>query len=155
MSNILDGINITGDVHIEVYDENGILKQKKDIPNLVVTTGKYYVAAKLAGITTGEGVTISHMAIGTGGAATASGDVALVSQLGTRQALISLTHTTGTTTLTASASFTPGIITIISEAGLFNSSTGVTSNMICRTTFGSISLTATDTIAISWTLTIN
>ena len=61
-------LNIKGDVVLVLTDENGNLKQRQEIKNLVVTSGLNYISTKMVSSTT----TVSHMAIGTGSTAVAA-----------------------------------------------------------------------------------
>lgn len=146
-----ESISVAGDVSICVTDKDGVVKDNREMHNLVVTYGKNHIAARLAGIFTGEGAAMSHIGFGTSTIAPIITDTDLYAYLGARVP-ISLTHTAGTNSVTATASYI-GSAGSIAEAGIFNSLTGNT--MICRTTFGAISILSTDTLAISWTLKIN
>lgn len=153
MSLIKDNISITGEVFMSVYDENNNTLEEKHIPNLIVASGKNHFASRIAGIpTTGEGAAISHIGIGTGTSIPISSNVSLQSPLGSRQPITSLTHTSGTSIVQVTATFT-GYQGNITEAGIFNSLTG--NYMICRTTFGSVPVLSSYTLAITWLITIN
>ena len=205
-----DGINVKGNVHIEIYDtESGKLKEEFYHKNLVVDVGKKFIASRLAAppqlvgsstvalntqwyyrgylytvttagtvaavpsltqiltgsttsntailrcdcdLTTG-GVAISHMGIGSGAITPVSSDTALLTPVGARIAT-ALSYTTNTNTVIMSSTF-PGSTyanPAISEAGIFTALTGGT--MVCRTTFGSFAIASTDTVAITWNLSI-
>ena len=149
-----DNIRVTGDVSVVVTDKDGVEKAIRFIPNLVVTTGKNHIAARMAGLLSGaglEGALISHIGFGTSVVAPTVIDTILGSQLAARS-VVGLSHTAATNTFTATATFT-GTAGDITEAGMFNALTGGT--MICRTTFGAVTILSTDTLAIAWTLTIN
>ena len=78
---------------------------------------------------------MSHMALGSGTTAAAAGDTDLGSILGSREALDSTTVSTNT--ITYVASFEAGDGTgAVTEAGIFNASTGGT--MLCRVVFSEI-----------------
>ncbi len=116
--------------------------------NLVVTAGKNFIASRMEGTSSNV---MSHMGIGTGTTAAAVGDTALETQAGR----VSLTSTTVTTNSVAYvATFPAGTGTgAITEAGIFNASTGGT--MLCRTVFSVINKGAADTLGITWTVTVN
>lgn len=150
-----DNIGITGKVQFIVTDKDGNIKDEINIPNLVVTTGKNHIAARIAGTLSGsgqEGKVISYIGFGTSTTTPNITDTDLGSILGVRIPVSSITHTAGTNSIITSASFT-GTAGNITEAGMFTELTGGT--MVCRTTFSSISVLATDGLAIIWTLTIN
>lgn len=140
--------SITGDIVAVLYDENGIEKFRQEVKNLVVTTGKNLIASRLVG--TASNV-ISHMAVGTGTTAPAAGDTTLVTEL-TRVAISSGTASGNVATYVAT--FAPGVGTgSINECGLFNASTAGT--LLARSTSVIVTKGALDTLALTWTITIN
>ena len=138
-----DGLKLKGHVSIKV---NGEVVQ--EIPNLVVTAGKNYVASRIKDATA---TAMSHMAIGTSSTAAAVGNTALGSEAGR----VSLTSTTVTNNEIAYvATFGPGTGTgAIVEAGLLNASSGGT--MLCRTVFSVVNKGASDSMTITWTVTVS
>ena len=68
-----DGLKLTGKLSIAL---NGEVVQ--EVPNLVVTAGKGYVASRMKDA---SATAMSHMAIGSGSTAAAASDTALGSQL--------------------------------------------------------------------------
>jgi len=94
---------------------------------------------------------MSHMAIGTGSTPAAAGD----SALGTQAARVALTSTTVTNAEVAYvATFGAGTGTgAITEAGLFNASSGGT--MLCRTVFSVVNKGSSDSMTITWTVTVS
>ena len=80
-----DEIKVKGHLSILLIDEMGIIKDERDLDNLVVTTGKGYIASRMKDATA---TAMSHMAIGTGTTAAAAGQTALVTEAN-RQALTS------------------------------------------------------------------
>lgn len=147
MAQVLEDIKVTGTVKVVVKDQNGDVKEEREIKNLVVTTGRNFIAGRM----TGTPAIMSHMAAGSGTAAPALGDTALGTQLG-RVALTSGSTTGNVTTYTAT--FGAGVATgAVTEAGIFNASTGGT--MLCRTTFAVVNKGASDTLAITWAITIS
>jgi hypothetical protein len=90
------------------------------------------------------------MAVGTGAVAPAAANTTLGTEIGTRS---TVTATQAGATITYSATFAAGNGTgAITEAGIFNAGTAGT--MMCRTTFSAINKGASDTIQITWTVTI-
>jgi hypothetical protein len=138
-----DGLKLKGHVSIKV---NGEVVQ--EIPNLVVTAGKNYVASR---IKDAAATAMSHMAIGTSSTAPAAGNTAL----GTEAGRVSLTSTTVTNNEIAYvATFGAGTGTgAIVEAGLLNASSGGT--MLCRTVFSVVNKGASDSMTITWTVTVS
>lgn len=141
-------IQIKGDLKIEVLDLNGKITDSREVKNLVVTTGKAYIASRMSSNTT---VIMSHMALGTSNTSPVVGNTGLTTQVG-RVALDS-TATVGPTT-TYIGTFPAGTATgTIAEAGIFNASSG--GSMLCRTNFNEVNKGAADTIVITWNVTVS
>lgn len=120
----------------------------QEVPNLVVTTGKNFVASRIKDTTDAA---MSHMAIGSGTTAAAAGDTALGTELD-RQALTSTTVTNNT--ITYVATFGAGDGTgAVTEAGLFNAASG--GSLLCRTVFNVVNKGASDSMTITWVVTIS
>ena len=147
---INETLKATGKVFVTVTGANGEVKQQFEVPNLVVTTGKNHIAAKIAA-TTNSPAAMTHMAIGTGSTAPAAGDTTL----GTETGRVSLSGSVvSTNTITYTASFPAGTGSgAITEAGIFNASTAGT--MLCRTTFPAVTKQAGDSIAVTWAVTVS
>lgn len=146
-----DAINANGTLFIELRDENGNVKEQFE-KNLVVNTGLAFIASRMRDATAAA---MSHMAIGSGTAAAAAGNTALGTELG-RVALTSTTIVTTTATndsIQYVATFNAGTGTgAITEAGLFNAASGGT--MLSRTVFPVINKGESDTLTITWKITI-
>jgi hypothetical protein len=142
-----ENLKVTGAVAIKVFDKNGVLKQEQNIKNLVVTSGKEFIAAAMVGTPT----QMSHMAVGAGTSAAAAGDTNLGSELG-RVALTSDTSSGAVVTYVGDfpASTGTGAVT---EAGLFNDPTGGV--MLCRTVFAVVNKGADDAMSITWQITVS
>ena len=120
----------------------------QEVPNLVVTTGKNYVASRMKDTTAAA---MSHMAVGSGSTAAAASDTALGNELD-RQALPSTT--VNNNTITYVATFGAGDGTgAVTEAGLFNASSG--GSLLCRTVFSVVNKSSTDSMTITWVVTIS
>jgi hypothetical protein len=140
-----DTSKTTGELTIVLRGPDGQVKDQRTIPNLVVTTGRNWLASR----TTATPAVMSHMAIGTGTTAPALGDTALQTQTG-RVALTSSTTTNNVTTY--ECTFGAGVGTgAITEAGIFNAASAGT--MLNRATFAVVTKGAADVMAITWTLT--
>ena len=138
-----DNFNMIGHLSIAINDE-----VVQEVPNLVVTDGKEYVASRMKDTTKAA---MSHMAIGTVSTAAAASDSALGGQAN-REALTSATVTG--TTITYIATFGAGSGTgAITEAGLFNASSA--GDMLCRTVFAVINKGQNDAMTISWSVTVS
>ena len=137
-----------GKLTIEVKDKDGNLKQKQEVKNLVVDTGLDYIASRMKDATA---TAMSHMAIGTGSTAAAAGNTALGSEAA-RQALTSTTVTSNAVAYVAS--FAAGTGTgAITEAGILNAASGGT--LLCRTVFSVVNKGASDSMTITWTVTVS
>lgn len=143
-----DEIKVTGNLKVVLTGPDGKVKQEQEFKNLVVTTGKAYIASRMKDTTA---TAMSHMAIGTGTTAAAAGDTAL----GTEAGRVSLTSTTVTANAVAYvATFPAGTGTgAITEAGILNASSAGT--LLCRTVFSVINKGSADTLGITWTVTVN
>jgi len=142
-----------GILNIVLRDEAGNVTQEVTVPNLVVDTGLAYIASRMKDTSQ---TAMSHMAVGdgdqAGGAANpAAGDTALQHQL----ARVALTSTTVTdNAVEYVATFGAGTGTgAVTEAGIFNASSGGT--LLCRTEFAVINKGASDSMTITWTVTIS
>ena len=136
-----------GSLTIERTNSLGELVEKIFIPNLVVTTGKTFIASRIVGTAS---AVMSHMALGTGAVAPVVGDTTLGSEIG-RVALASGTAAAAVATFTAN--FPAGTATgALTEAGIFNAASAGT--MMCRTTFPVVNKAALDSISISWAVTV-
>ena len=145
---INDSIKVTGELKLTLTRPDGYVKHEVIIPNLVVTTGKNYIASRMKDA---SATAMSHMAIGTGSTAAAAGNTALGSEAGR----VALTSTTVSNSDVAYvATFPAGTGTgAITEAGILNASSGGT--LLCRTVFNVINKAAADTLGITWTVTVS
>tara|TARA_X000000950_G_scaffold249791_1_gene309946 strand:+ start:80 stop:520 length:441 start_codon:yes stop_codon:yes gene_type:complete len=145
---INDSIKVTGELKLTLTRPDGHVKHEVIIPNLVVTTGKNYIASRMKDA---SATAMTHMAIGTGSTAAAAGNTALGSEAG-RVALTSTTVSTNNVAYVAT--FAAGTGTgAITEAGILNASSGGT--LLCRTVFSVINKASADTLGITWTVTVN
>jgi len=144
---LTESINIKGNLEVVLLDEMGLQKDYRKVNNLVVAVGKDVIAARLLGNTV---AVMSHMAVGSSATAAASSQTALGSELG-RVALD--TSTRASNTITYVATFPAGTGTgSIAEAGILNDSSA--GNLLCRTTFSTVTKSAGDTIVITWNVTV-
>jgi hypothetical protein len=143
-----DSLKLKGDVFITVKDKDGNVKEERHENNLVVSAGLNFICDRMEG--TSEAV-MSHMGLGSGTTAAAAGDTDLGSILGSREALDSTTVSSNT--ITYVSSFEAGDATgAVTEAGIFNASTGGT--MLCRVVFSEINKAADDTMSVTWVITL-
>jgi hypothetical protein len=145
---INDNLKLRGDVVIVLKDQDGNIKDTREITNLVVNTGLTFICARMAAASAGV---MSHMAVGSGTTSPAAGQTDLVSILGSREALDSTSASSNTITFVSS--FEAGEGTgAITESAIFNASSGGT--MLARVTFAAVNKAAADTMSITHTITL-
>ena len=146
---INDNVSHTGQVTIVLRDENGNIIIDKSVPNMVVTSGKSYIAARMAGAASNV---MSHMAVGVSNLAVVPAQTTLSSEL-SRVALASIVASSNQVTYTAifpSGASTGGAL---QEAGIFNA--GAAGTMLSRTIFDVVNKADGDSLTISWVITAN
>ena len=143
-----DNSKATGKLTVEIKNDKGVVVETREVKNLVVDDGLGFIASRMKDATA---TAMSHMAIGTGSTAAAAGD----SSLGSEAARNALTSTTVTSNAVAYvASFAAGEGTgAITEAGILNAGSGGT--LLCRTVFSVVNKGASDSMTITWTVTIS
>lgn len=147
-------LKVTGAVQITVFDQTtGKVKDTREIKNLVVTTGKTFIAAAMLKTTTNSPAAMTHMELGTGVTAAAVGDTTLQTALaGSRTALSSATSAANVVTYVSS--FPAGVGTgAVTEAGIFNAASAGT--LLCRTVFSVVNKGANDAMTITWAITVS
>jgi hypothetical protein len=144
---IQETVKAKGELNIKLFGSDGQLKSEKTVPNLVVTVGKTFIAARMVGTPTA----MSHMAIGSGTVDPVVGDTAL----GTELARVALSSSTSAlAVVTYVAAFGQGVGTgAVTEAGIFNAASSGT--LLCRTEFAVVNKGATDSMSITWTVTVS
>jgi len=146
--NLNEDLKMKGELTVTVRAEDGTIKQEFNVPNLVVTVGKNYIASRMA---SNSATVMSHMAIGTGTGTPIVGDTTLGIEAG-RVTVSSFSASTNT--VTATATFPAGTGTgAITEAGILNGSS--TGTLLCRTTFPVVNKASSDSIAITWVITVS
>lgn len=140
-----ENFKMVGNIQLLLIDTNGQTKLQKTIPNLVVMTGKEYVAQRMV---SNNAMFMSHIAIGSGTSNTHISNIVL----GTELARAEMTSANSSSnTVTYVAPFLPGVgVGAITEAGIFNSATANSGTMLCRTTFPVVNKEAGDTLTITW-----
>ena len=145
------GSNLEWDttVTLELISENGAIKDKREIHNSVTNAGLYGILDQMLASPTLSKAT--HMELGTG----TGGTTALSSYIsGSRTAFTSKNRSNNVVTIIAD--FGAGIGTgAITEAGTFDSATQNSGNMWMYSTFAVINKAASDTLKITWTLTLS
>lgn len=140
-----------GRVHIQLFDQNGNLKEEQTVKNLVVDDGLEHIADRLGA--SSPATRMSHMEVGTGTTAPAAGDTTLETAIASSRVSLT-TQTVSTNTVEYVGDFPAGTGTgAVTEAGVFNASSSGT--LLCRTTFSVVNKGAADTLKITWTLTVS
>ena len=126
-------------------DAHGTVKQVETVHNTVTTAGKAAIADQLlASPTLGKP---THMAIGTG----TGGSTTLTTEID-RNALTSKSRSAAVITMIGDWAAGDGT-GAITEAGVFDAAS--TGNMHLYSSFAAINKAASDTLQITWTLTIS
>lgn len=145
-----ESLKITGHINLKLYGPDGQLKAERDQSNLVVSTGKNFLAAWLAAATQAD-YFMQYMGLGEGATAAQSTDTDLESPLASR---LAGNLTSSTNIWQNQATFGAGVNTgALTEAALFSDSTGGT--MLARTVFPVINKEAGDSMVFVWQITIS
>lgn len=145
-------ITMKGRLDIVVYDADGNIKDQREVPNIVTTAGKTFIASRIAGASSNV---MGWMEVGTDNTAAAVGQTALIAPVSLSRTALSVSGgTPSTNTVQFACTFGAGTGTgALTEAGVFNASSSGT--MLCRTVFSVINKGASDTMTITWTVTVN
>lgn len=152
-----DRSTVTGHVILQVFDTNtGELKYKIENHNLVVDVGLDEMAQATFGVG-GVGTTnFDFIEIGTGAVAPTATDVALGASACARIQDVAPdvnSATSGETSVSVISSFDGATCAgAITEAGIFNAISA--NQMLARSTFGSVTISAGDTLNVNYTITI-
>lgn len=160
-----ESVELVGSISFVLTDTlTNTMRQEIYVPNLVVTTGKEFIASRMVNDATNK---MSHMAIGVGSTAEVVGNTALVTELSVIGGYTGYTRAALTTsaaigaTVTYVATFAAGNPSapsegaggsVLREAGIFNGITA--STMLCRTTYPTVTKLPADALTITWTITI-
>lgn len=182
MINYEEQAKLRGSVDITLMGPDGTVKERRYIPNLVVQSGKTWIATRMLGANTGALAAdnrststltscMSHMAIGTSVTTATVNDTSLTAEVTfggditgyNRAALTTSSYSTGIVTYIATFGVNnptrsnTSNTTAITEAGIFNSSNMQVSGgtMLCRTTFNAVNKGNDDTLQITWTITVS
>jgi len=158
-----DNAMFLGHVELVAKDPDGNIKAYRQTDNTVTYTGKNCVAAKTFGEPAGANATQSvcggatnnfnWIAIGTGTAAEAATQTALGAEVLRTQDTVKgiINGSSVNPYVTLQQTFTPGASTI-AEAGLFDASSN--GHMFARKQFTGIGMGATDTLTVTWRITL-
>jgi len=111
-----ESIKLTGRLSIKKYNKKKELVETKEVPNLIVTSGKEFIASRLVANTLDV---MGYMSIGDDNSVPALGQTSLQNEL----ARVASTESSSGVSATFDASFGPGVGTgSLVEAGIFNTS---------------------------------
>lgn len=145
-----ESINLKGHLKLTLIGPDGKVNQEFEKDNLVVTVGKAYLTAFLAA-SPASGVFASYAGVGTGTATPAITDTDLTTPLPTRvQGTLTSSGSIWSNSIVFPAAVDTGIIT---EAGLFSTSTGGT--LFAHQVFPAFNKGSLDTFVINWTVTFS
>lgn len=150
---INDGLKVTGDVEIVLKDNNGYTVDTRSIKNLVVDSGLGYIGSRMLDNTTSV---MSFMGLGGNSTTATADDTDLGTPIGDREQIASAVYsfTQNQAKVTYTAVFGAGEATgNLSEAGIFNSSTGGT--MLCRTTFDTLTKPSASELTMTWVISLS
>lgn len=143
-----DNVKLIGDLTIQIIDANGVVKDTREIHNMVVDTGKNLIAGLIAGGSTKA----TYVALGSSNVAAAADQTTLDAEMGgTRRVFNSEASVLNVATFVTT--YPTGTSGVYREAGLFTASTG--GIMMCRTAFNAITKTTSDNLVITWNVRVN
>ena len=157
---MLDTGKFVGTVNILLTDAQGNTIDERNIKNLIVTTGRAYIANRLSGASTPGAM--GWLEVGTGTTAAAMTDTALNAyiaggRVATAAPSITTTDYTNDTVIYVATlgAGTPATAQNITEAGLFNSSTPNSGTMLNRIVFAPIGKGVPDTLTFTWKIKVS
>lgn len=151
-----DEIRLRGCMEMHLRDTCGNVIERREVKNVVVTSGRAWVLQHIAGSTVFAGNTtapLNNLAIGTGTTAPSTADTAMQSETLrlTIQNFTTSNLTSNPPSYRIEVSFaTNQANTTLGEVGLFNSSAAGT--MLAHATFGTVNKTTSNTLSISYTI---
>lgn len=145
-----DNFKMVGKLNLLLTSAEDQVKLDITYPNLVVSTGKAYVAQRMTANTT---AVMTSIAIGSSGTSANIADTALGAEI-TRVAFTSANVVANT--ITYISTYVPGTGTgALQEAGIFNATAANSGTMLCRTTFPVVNKEAGDTLTVTWNVSPN
>ena len=152
-------LSVSGQVSLKLYDQYGNLKDARDIRNKVPLIGTTYIANRMVSNSTDI---VHYMSIGTNNTMPNEDDYKLLNQVSSRVACAYYANSSNQVTYVATfPAGNPATQQDIVEAGLFNNpglepvGATLTNAMLARTTFEPVTKLTTDSLTISWVITIS
>ncbi len=143
-------VKAKGHIVLELRDERGLVKDRREVDNVVVTVGKNFLASWLTAATQAD-YFMRYLALGTGTTAATASDTTLETALPTR---VAGTLTPTTNVWQNQGTFGPGVNTgAVTEAGIFSLS--AVGTMFARQVFSVINKAAGDSLQVTWQVTFS
>lgn len=155
-----ENLKLSGMLQIVVNGPDGTVKDSREVKNLVVQDGLRWITSSMAK-TSNTPAAMTHMGIGDGTTAAADAQTDLLGTNKFRKAF-----TTATVANSSPAAGRGNIVYVcffdtadnitggaVTEAGIFNAASAGT--MLCRTVFPVVNKGASDTMTITWTITLD
>ncbi len=144
--------SITENLRITVLDKNGVLKDERNISNLITNTGFAGMASRCNG--DGAEAAFTYIAVGTGTTGAAVGNTTLETELaadGLSRAAASVSRTTtdvSNDTATLIKTFTVTGTQAVTESGVLNA--GAAGVLLSRQVFAAVNVINGDSLQITW-----
>ena len=143
----MEFIKVSGKFNIKLIGPDGLVKEERDVNNVITTAGKTFLASWLAAASQASPF-MNYIGIGTGTTSVSASDTALQTEL-TRKAT---TVTSSTNVWQAVVTFNAGEGTgAISESGVLSASSSGT--LLSHQVFTVINKAAADSLQITWQVT--
>lgn len=143
-----------GHIKIVVRDANNIIKETRDINNMIVTVGHQNTQQLATGqLAQTASTTYKYIAIGTGTTGFSSGSILLTNEIQRALATVSsvtTSYTNDTAQLVATFNFTASYA--VSEAGIFSNPNSGTQYLWAAQSFAAVNVVSGDSIQITWTV---
>jgi hypothetical protein len=145
--NTNEQVKLSGAFTVTLTDKDGVVKDVREVKNVVVTAGKNHLAAVLAESPAAT-TFMPYIAVGTGATGATASDTTLQTEsfrkLGTKSSSTNVWQNT----VILNAGEATGTIT---EAGIFSASSSGT--MLARQTFTGVVKSASDLLTVTWQIT--
>jgi len=145
-----DGVGMRGFMVAELFNEHGLLKERREVHNTVTTLAHAMCANRISDTVTVAIVNWMELGTGTGQGA---GDTTLDAYIASSRTVLD-SSTAVAAVLTMICTFPAGTGTgAVTEAGTFNVVTENTTDLITYADFAAINKAAGDSLVVTWTLT--
>lgn len=149
----IENVNVIGTLDIVLYDQNGEVKDSRNLKNIIVAGGLAHIVSRMVGVAQAS---MGWLAVGTGTVAPVVANTLLGAEVARGASTVTIVTTTqANDTVQHITTFGPGVGTgALTEAGLFNIATANTGLMLNRLVFAVINKGASDTITLTWKIKI-